>query len=442
MLKRIEKPNLSGVNSSAIWSVANETELRQFLDKSRFPYVYWDAVKHWKKPGGNDNLVLWNAIKLFRRSNSLPSVVLSSESNTFWWMSGIPQIEKLLHEIDMQLGNNIFSPENPLDLQQQHELVGRGIMEEAIASSQLEGAHTSRKLAKQILREERKPANRSEQMIVNNYSAMQLIESDLKNKPIDEEMLFLLHRTLTANTLDDERDVGRYRVDKDNIVVSNSSGEIYHIPPKATFVKKQIRRLIAYANNELLDQHFCHPVIKAIILHFWVGYLHPFVDGNGRFARALFYWYLLKEGYWAIGYLPLSTTIKKSPAQYRDAYIYTEQDDNDLTYFIAYNVSKISQAMQEVEAYVQKKSKENATTFKTARSKYRLNERQIQLLRYYGKNSDATTSATTYAKVYAVTRLTAMKDLKSLAKLKFVVARKNGKSVCYYATKKVLELLG
>ena len=69
---------------------------------------------------------------------------------------------------------------------------------------------------------------------------------------------------------------------------------IYHIPPKENFLKEQMVDFIKYANDEG-DEGFMHPILKAILIHFWIGYLHPFYDGNGRIARALFYWYLLKK---------------------------------------------------------------------------------------------------------------------------------------------------
>ena len=157
-------------------------------------------------------------------------------------------------------------------------------------------------------------------------------------------------------------------------------------------------------------------------------------------ARALFYWYLLREKYWAFGYLPLSKIIKNSPAQYRDAYIYTEQDDNDLTYFIDYNIRKIIQAMREFEVYAERKWKENTKMTKLARGKYRLNDRQIQLLRYFYKNKDMTTSVISHMKVNEISRLTAMKDLKDLQDHGFVTSKKSGRTVYYYASDKVALL--
>lgn len=445
MLKKIEKPDISGIDNKRITELLTNEKVKELVQKSFAPYCYWEKVKHWPVPGGVTNLELWAVIKIIRtkiveRKNS---VIEDENKNFFTWTPWLPKLEQFLHDIDMRLGGNLFLTENQVSDELQHRLLTRGVMEEAIASSQLEGAHTSRKAAKQILIEVRKPRNKDEQMIVNNYQAMRLIETELKDKKLDEEILLSLHKILTQDVLD-ESETGRYRKDEDDIIVGDdgSKNEIYHIPPKEIFVKKEIKKFLDYANNDLADSVFVHPVIKAIIMHFWLGYLHPFVDGNGRMARALFYWYLLREKYWAFGYIPLSKVIKDSPGQYRDAYIYSEQDDNDLSYFIEYNVSEIAQAMREFETYAERKWKENTKMAKTARDKYNLNDRQIQLLRYYYKNKDATTSISTHMKIYATSRVTAMKDLRGLEKYGLVTSKKTGRVVYYYATDEASELFG
>lgn len=439
MLRKIEKPDISGVADKDLNALLSNNEIRTLVQKSLAPYSHWEKIKYWGTPSGIKPIEVWATIKFIRNKvlDRKESVVKDENGNPFTWTSWLPGLEKFLHEVDMKLGGNLFVGTQIND-EMQHRLLSRGIMEEAIASSQLEGAHTSRKAAKKIILEGRKPMNKSEQMIVNSYKAMRLIEDELKDQKINEKMLLDLHRILTENTLE-ESEVGRYRKDVDDIIVGDdgSRGEIYHIPPKEDFVKQEIPRFIAYLNNELNDAGFVHPVIKAITLHFWFGYLHPFVDGNGRLARALFYWYLLREKYWVFGYLPLSKIIKSSPARYRDAYIYAEQDDNDLTYFIDYNIRKITQAMREFEAYADRKWKENTKMAKIARGKYQLNDRQIQLLRYFYKNKDATTSVTSHMKVNEVSRLTAMKDLKDLQDDGFVTSKKSGRTVYYYSTDKV-----
>ena len=173
-------------------------------------------------------------------------------------------------------------------------------------------------------------------------------------------MLFELHRMLTYKTVSREEQ-GRFRKDQDHIVVSGQIGSqeyITHLPPTEMFVKKEIGRLIDYANDQN-GEKFIHPIIKAIFLHFWFGYLHPFTDGNGRLARALFYWYLLRKGYWTVMYLPISLVIKRAPVQYAMAYIYSEQDAHDATYFFDFHIRKIMQAMNDFNEYVSRKISEN-----------------------------------------------------------------------------------
>ena len=114
-------------------------------------------------------------------------------------------------------------------------------------------------------------------------------ELEYKDKKLSREVLFDLHRLITKDTLEQNKQ-GRYRKDSDDVTINDKLKFIYYVPPKEAFVTQEIDRLIKYANDED-SQGFAHPIIKAIFLHFWIGILHPFCDGNGRLARTLFYWY-------------------------------------------------------------------------------------------------------------------------------------------------------
>jgi Fic family protein len=254
------------------------------------------------------------------------------------------------------------------------------------------------------------------------------------------DLLLELHKMITKGTLTPEGDVPALRENEETVFVTDkSSGVIYHEAPRVKFVKKELSRLIDFANDES-DIQFIHPIIKAIILHFWIGYLHPFTDGNGRLARLLFYWYLLKKNYWAFAYLPISKIIKKSPMQYAMAYVYSEQDDYDLTYFIEYHISKIEQAIKEFKEYLARQSKNNLTMNKNSKMNYNFNDRQIKLLQFLYGDSDERTSIKVHMHVFQVAKKTSIKDLRELSDQGFLERKHQGKNIYYYITEKAKKL--
>lgn len=319
------------------------------------------------------------------------------------------------------------------------QFISRGILEESIASSQVEGANTTGKAAKQLIREKRTPKNKSEHMIVNNYYTMMEIEERYRNQELDLDMIYELHALLTRNTVPRNAQ-GVFRKDGDDIVVTNVGGSIiYHKAPPIKFVAQEIKRFVDFA-NDALDETFIHPIIKAIMIHFWIGYLHPFVDGNGRPARIFFYWYLLRHDYWVFTYLPISKMISKSPNQYTMAYVYSEQDAGDLTYFIDYNIRKITLAMDEFQSYIKRKSSESLKMNSHGQIEFNLNNRQIDLLHFLHSKPDERTSPSIHEIIHQVTRATATGDLKRLEELGFLVSKKSGRSLFFYSTKEIDKL--
>ncbi len=438
---KLEKPDSSLKIDKIVRLLEQGEDVYTFIEKANRPvYLFWDKVRHKPRPKGVTAEEFWALIKFLRQHSPSRSrtVVRDNKGTHFTWQP-LPGMDHFFHEVDMQLGGALAASIID-DQSQRNRFITRGIMEEAIASSQLEGANTTRKVAKRMLLEKRKPGNRAEKMILNNYTAMVLVEEELRDRELSIEMLLDLHVLLTQGTIDRD-EVGRFRRNSDEIVVGDkSSGIIYHVPPGVKHLKHGINELVDYANDEREKGTFVHPMIKAIILHFWVGYLHPFTDGNGRLARTIFYWYLLRNNYWAFSYLPVSRVIKNSPVQYREAYVYSEQDDNDLTYFIDYNIRKITQAKREFENYVRRKEIENRKMTEIARVKHGLNDRQIQLLRYLHKNSIATTSIRTHSQVNSISRVTARKDLEQLETLGFLTSRRVGRERPFRSSTKTSEL--
>jgi len=438
-LYRLEKPNLSGIDIQKVISeIVLGNDMASLMQLTSQPYyIYWDKFKYKKISEQYKPEELWLAIKTTRRIQSKKSVI-KAERGEHFSMFNLPILDEFFHEVDLNTGGNLFAAVKDIDEKSKFRFISRGVVEEAIASSQLEGANTTRQLAKQFLREGRKPKNEAEHMILNNYNAMAAIEQEYKNRALDRNMLFELHSTIVKNTVPKEEQ-GRFRTDDDGIVVSDENF-IYHIPPKIAFVEAEIERLIEFANDKMTTADFIHPILKAIKIHFWIGYLHPFTNGNGRLARLLFYWYLLRKGYWAFAYLPISTIIKRSPIQYRKAYVYSEQDDLDLTYFIDYHIRKIKLAVKDFQMYLKRKSIENKRMNGLAKKTYHLNDRQIQLLQYYYENKEEYTSPKMHMKIYQISKKTAINDLKELAHLGFVVSQKVRRNTYYYATEKIQEL--
>lgn len=408
------------------------------------PYLYWDDIRYKPRPSGVNDAEWWAIIKFVRKIQSLPSIIREESGNYFRWIK-LPEFEKFFHGIDLNTGGSIsiFSRGAEVDEAEKHRFISRGVIEEAIASSQLEGANTTREAAKKMLREGKKPKTLGEKMILNNYNSMMAIEEKYRNQKLTKELLIELHAMIVTDTDVDPKEIGRLRRDRENIVVTGQGDKInvlYHRPPRIRFVTAELDRFIKFANDELDEDTFVHPLIKAVMIHFWIAYLHPFTNGNGRLARLLFYWYLLRKDYWAFAYLPISTIIKRSPSQYKMAYIYAEQDDLDLTYFIDYHLRKIMLAIESFTQYVKSVAQLNKKMNITARTKYKLNDRQIGLLQFFYKKKDEHTTASIHQNIYRVSRITAMKDLKGLERLGFVTSKKLGKEVYYYGSDAIHRL--
>ena len=436
----LEKPNLRDFPQgkfTSFWDKTGDAK-RQLLFAANEPkYLYWDTFKH-KVIGSKVESpeLLWTDLKELRKFLAVATPVIDRNNKHFTSVH-LSTTYQILHELDMLLGGKLLGKSN-LPQESREFYISGGVMEEAISSSQLEGAHTTRAAAKKLLIENRKPQNESEQMIVNNYKAMLAIDEEYKNRSLSEELLFELHAILTRETLSTDVQ-GRFRTDSDNIIVQGTVGSqtfTTHVPPNETFLRAEMIRLIRYANDDL-GEKYLHPILKAILLHFWIGYLHPFSDGNGRLARALFYWYLLRHEYWAISYVPLSTVLKRSPMQYAMAYIYSEQDDNDVTYFIDYQLRKIVQAAQEFQKYVADRIEKNSEAKKKIAYSHTINERQEALLGYFLSDKNATATTSSHSMVNRISRQTAAKDLSYLQKLGLLRSQREGKYIRFYAGKRL-----
>ena len=331
--------------------IIQQEEVIELLNRINEEYYYWHVVKNLPMPNDLTPRDVWTIAKIRRR---LTPNRLQFGLYHFHWNTN-NKIQELLHFLDMNVGGTLESPYSIPNEDKGRYLVS-SIMEEAIASSQIEGAVTTRKKAKEMLRQNKKPTNKSEQMILNNYTTIKRIV-EIKNDTLTKDNLLEIHKLITAETFSNKTEEGRYRQDDDIDVVDTATGEVVHHPPDKDDIEVLMADLFRFFNDDE-SKIFIHPLIKACIIHFMVGFIHPFADGNGRTARALFYWYLLKKGYWLTEYLSISRLILKARAQYARAFQFTEVDEHDATYFILFNLKVMKSAFDELRLYIQKKNEE------------------------------------------------------------------------------------
>lgn len=402
-------------------------------------YLHWDDLRHRKPPEGLKLDQWWAAIKLSRRNRFAQVPETDREGRAFNFALVDPIPEKL-HEIDMKAGAWVGSPTPIIDADLRDQYYVRSLMEEAITSSQLEGAVTTRRVAKELIRSGRKPRNRSEQMIFNNFLTMRRLH-ELKDKPLSPELVFEIHRLITEDAMDDAGAAGRFRRSDEVIIVGEHDGTEYHRPPDASELPDRLAAMCSFANSET-PSGFIHPVLRAIILHFWLAYDHPFVDGNGRTARALFYWSTLRHGYWLFEFISISEILLKGPSQYYMAFLHTETDDNDLTYFILHHLDVIDRSMAALYAYIDRKKREAhgiAVAMKRSRT---FNHRQQALLAHAVKHAGHRYSIEGHRLSHNVVYQTARADLLFLARRGLLRKIKVGKTLYFEPVSDLVSRLG
>ena len=407
----------------------------EFVESKDSRYYYYDKWKYKAEEWNVDPKKLWGAVKRYRSITNNDFTI--SQIPGFKFSIGSPSfVQKYLHEFDMNIGGSLQGG-TIIPSEDRDRYLISSLMEEAIASSQLEGAATTRKVAREMLENNRRPKNHAEKMILNNYEAMKWIVSN-KDTPITIAGIRQLHAILTKSTLADPQEEGAYRKDDDVKVVDVQTGTPVYIPPKVEHLDQLMNDFCSFASEQKKTGFFLHPIAKGIILHFLIGYIHPFADGNGRTARTIFYWFLLKQGYWLIEFMSVSRIILNSKAQYSRAYLHTEQDENDLTYFLIYNLKTIHLALEDLKRYIQRKSAEKKSAM-TLLSNTNLNDRQIVIAQEVIQDSTIYFTVKQIENRFGISNQTARNDLNGLVAEGVFVERRVGKKSQYLPVKRFIK---
>ena len=413
-------------------------EIGMHLYKVPTTYPHWDQLKYRSPPDRLTREDWWYVLKS-QRLTQMRSIPLTDTQKAVFQFCVPDSIAKQLHEIDLGAGGRIGMPEPVMNPETRDQYLIRSLIEEAITSSQLEGAVTTREIATDMLRSGRKPKDKSEKMILNNFRTMRRIR-EIKDRPLTPELVLEIHRMVTEDTLDKPDAAGRLRREDELVTIENDQGGIMHLPPSAAELEERLKAMCAFANVKD-SEPFIHPAIRAIILHFWIAYDHPFLDGNGRTARALFYWAMLHSDYWLFEYISISDILKRAPAKYYRAFLHTETDGNDLTYFLLHQSDVIRKAINSLHDYIARKTKETRQNQGLLRDMQNLNHRQQALVGHALRHPGTVYTIEGHQRSNDTAYNTARTDLLGLADQELFLKGKSGKKMVFHASKDLEEAI-
>ena len=399
-------------------------------------YLHWDDLRRRPAPDGLTHEEWWLTIKLRRQGAQIPTPFRDTKGCTFTFCEP-PFIRATLRSVDLHWGGALGSTmaATPTAGEGRSYLV-RSLAEEPFSSSFLEGAATTREIAKELIFRDRAPKTRDERMVLNNYKALNQVKNN-QSSTLTPEFILDLHRTVTDGTLDRPEMAGVLRGSSDSVFVfDGATDEILHTPPPSSELQDRLQAICEFANSDTDEENFIHPAIKAIIVHFMIGYDHPFVDGNGRTARALFYWMMLRNGYWLSEYISISSVIKDAPVQYGRAYLETETDESDLTYFIVNQCKAMFESERRLQAFMDRKRAEVEGLSKVIDRSKRdggYNHRQTSLLNDLIRRRIEIVNILSHQRAHSVSYHTARNDLESLLEQGLLLKRRSGRDTTYRA---------
>jgi Fic family protein len=318
---------------------------------SKGRYLHYDQLR-FRLPKGIDHALAWSVIKFARTQQHSSSILLGEPLKKCDFLY-TPAMHLAMSACDQNT--------TTAALEWMCAKIGEGkhlqyllkdlIEDEAISSSQLEGSATTTKAAKDLLKRKKGPRSVDEKMILGNFKMMKRAW-DKREDELSLDLIRDLHRIGVEGIEDNRYHPGEFK-DNDDVVVENSEGDVVHQPPPVENLEGRLEKICAWVNQnhtDVLGKDYMHPLVKAIILHFIIGFEHPFHDGNGRVARSLFYWFMFKKGFGAFRYIAISTLLKTAPIKYGKSYLYVETDDMDLTYFLDYQCRIIVRAISKFKS--------------------------------------------------------------------------------------------
>ena len=355
----------------------------------------------------------WPELEAARRGQSQTLPLKDQRGEPFWFVLN-RSIEQQCNVIAALARRDVAFTGPEFDA-----LYEEAVVDEAVYSSVIEGAFTSREQAMDFLRWNRTPRSKSEQMIKNNYDALTYVLEHL-DEPIGEETILAIARIVTRSAA--EVQVTGYR--EGMVYVTGREGVVY-TPPRAEVVPEMMRALVKFIRESEL-----HPLLKACSAHFYLVYVHPFGDGNGRTARALSYMMLLQVGYDFFRYVSVSGVVAEERGRYYRAMRSVEESDGDMTYFIDAYSAMLARTVQKMEDHL-KYHVLAGQKLKALEASGSLNERQLNGARWLLESANTGVTAEAWRKKYEVVTETARRDLLALCAAGVLAREKDGRKAVF-----------
>ena len=218
----------------------------------------------------------------------------------------------------------------------------KALEEEIVATSAIESIDFNRDSVRNIMKG-LAPKDEEENRIFGLKQGFEFISH--KENKITEENIYKLYMMTIGNFLDDESRLEQgnfYR--HDTVYVMSDKVEHSGIDHKK--LPEYMKSLVEFANVK--DN--INDLLKATMLHFYIAYLHPYFDGNGRMARLIQMWFLIQKGYESTLFVPFSSYVEKSRKKYYDAYTLVEENYKlsgviDITPFLVYFIQNVYEKM-------------------------------------------------------------------------------------------------
>ena len=396
-------------------------DMESLIDAFTHRYLTRQEVLYRVTPRENME-VFWPQLLEARKKYAVEIPLRDKKGNKFW-LAHIQELTESITYVEDSGKHELFAM---VQGELADNIILDAILDEAFYSSVIEGAFSTKQRTAELIATKSKPANKSEQMILNNYMALQYVLENL-DKPIEEDMILSIYRLVTKNTLETGDMVERYRNGPVYVWDAGLNKAIYE-GPEFPNVPSMMNALIEFIHD---DSDGIHPIIKACILHFYFVYIHPFFDGNGRTARAISYMYLLQRGYSFFKFFSISSIVREQKAKYYKAIMDAENPEGDLTYFVLFYTSMVMDSIKLVLGRFEKEFYTKIVQDCMEKLDIALSNRQEKTIDSLMKGKKVFLTVEDYTKRFKVAYETGRSDLNQLVDFGLLTKTKVGKKFVY-----------